>query len=68
MLMTGDLSYFTKVYWMDLLVVDRIRVVPSSHPKQTNPDAGRYSVETTGDSRVIYKSLMKQSQGADGKS
>jgi hypothetical protein len=58
-LITGDLSYFIRVYWIDLFVVDNTLVVPSSHPKQTNPDAGRYSEQTTRESNVIYKSLMK---------
>lgn len=59
MLMTGLLSSFTSEYCTAFLVVDRIRVTPSSHPKQMKPDAARYSVEMTLLSIFISKSLMK---------
>lgn len=53
------LSSFTSEYCTAFLVVDRIRVTPSSHPKQMKPDAARYSVEMTLLSIFISKSLMK---------
>lgn len=39
---TGLLSSFTKLYWTAFLVVDRMRVVPSLHPRHISPDECKY--------------------------
>jgi hypothetical protein len=63
---TGLLSYLINVYWTVFLEPDSILVVPSSHPKHIKPEVDKYYVETTGQSKVSSRSLIKKSYGDYG--
>lgn len=45
---TGLLSSFTKLYCIACLLTDNTRMIPSSQPRATKPEAGRYYTVNAG--------------------